>query len=207
MDDFMLTDTENRDEEAHGEPRDSLATDPTIADPTTVAEALSKTRRTQVKLTADRLLSDKGLPHLVRHGPKRLRISTSRNTPYENLSQIVRFYQLWAHELYPKAKFRDFVKITRGLKNDRALKEYRTNLCLNEMAPNTHESPQDQGPNEEHASVHEAVNHVEQDDEDIYTDSLIKAQAEGQEEMFDTQLEEDFDEDHDALEVMKDMGF
>lgn len=204
-----------------GTPQESVSTDPTMADPT-VTEALTKTRRVQVKLTADKLLSDKGLPYLMKHAPKRLRISTSRNSPYDNLSHIVRFYQLWAHELFPKAKFKDFVKITRGLKNDRALKEYRTNLCLDEMAPTRtprHESPQDRGQQEQNGEINhnalqgqkhgneEANNALQDDDDDLYTDSAIDARVREQETMLDTQVEEDFHEDEEALEAMKEMGF
>lgn len=112
-------------------------TDPTaanilgdITDPTSV---LTKTRKPMVKLTAEKLLSDKGLPYLMKNGPKRLYISKRKNA-HDNFSQILQFYQLWAHELYPKAKFKDFIKLCQTLgKNDRVLREYRMDLYRKEM--------------------------------------------------------------------------
>ncbi|CCC67388.1 hypothetical protein NCAS_0A08300 [Naumovozyma castellii] len=110
------------------------AVDPTVistnTDPTAI---LTTTRRTQVKLTAERLLSERGLPYIMKNAPKRIRIS-KRKSGYDNLTNIIQFYQLWAHELYPKAKFNDFLKLCQTLgKTDRELREYRTNLFMMEM--------------------------------------------------------------------------
>lgn len=148
--------------------------DPTMADPT-VADALTKTRRVQPKLTSDILLSERGLPYLVKHGPKRLRISTSRNKPYDNLSQIVRFYQLWAHKLYPRAKFKDFIKICQSMKNDRAVRDYRTELCMKEMYPSRTESRDNDDDNDD--------GNGDVDDDDIYQESLIREPQASEQEL------------------------
>ena len=109
---------------------DGSVADPTIADPTAIA---AKKRRPQVKLTAEKLLSDKGLPYVLKNAHKRIRIS-SRKNPYDNLSNIIQFYQLWAHELFPKAKFKDFMKICQTVgKTDPVLREYRVSLFRDEM--------------------------------------------------------------------------
>lgn len=200
---------------------DPTATDPTMADPT-MADALGKPRRVQPKLTSDILLSERGLPHLVKHGPRRLRISTSRNKPYDNLAQIVRFYQLWAHELYPRAKFKDFIKLCQNMRNDKAVREYRMELCLREMNPSRYDEPV------------RGNGDGDGDDDDIYQDTASKneperdngsnpdaetgAQQGGEEEILDTQepaqetrnedpQEDDPQEDEDAMEVMKELGF
>ena len=116
----------------------TILTDPTeigstVLDPTVIAV---KTRRPQVKLTTDRLLSNGGLPYVMKKAPKSIRISSRKNAQ-QNLSQVVQFYQLWAHELFPKAKFRDFIKLCETLgKTDKTLREYRSNLYRAEMGIN-----------------------------------------------------------------------
>ena len=105
--------------------------DPTAIDPTTIS---AKPRRAQVRLTAEKLLSDKGLPFVIKYAPKRIRISTSKRSAYQNISNITQFYQLWAHNLFPKANFSDFIKLCHSLgKNDKTLREYRIQLFRNEM--------------------------------------------------------------------------
>ncbi|CCK73460.1 Csm3p NDAI_0G04770 [Naumovozyma dairenensis CBS 421] len=118
----------------------NLAT--TSADPTAI---LTTSRRTQVKLTTERLLTEKGLPYLLKNGPKNIKISkkkktdvhgkpTKATTTYDNLTNITRFYQIWAHQLYPKAKFKDFLKLAYTLgKTDKNLRNYRIELFQAEM--------------------------------------------------------------------------
>ncbi|EJS42455.1 csm3p [Saccharomyces arboricola H-6] len=109
---------------------DGSAADPTIADPTAI---VTKKRRPQIKLTAEKLLSDRGLPYVLKNAHKRIRIS-SRKDPFDNLSNIIQFYQLWAHELFPKAKFKDFMEICQTVgKTDPILREYRVSLFRDEM--------------------------------------------------------------------------
>lgn len=119
--------------------RETEFSDPTAIDPTAVPDPtaiVAKARRTQVKLTSEKLLSDKGLPYIMKNAPKRLRISSRKNA-YDNLTNIAQFYQLWAHELYPKAKFRDFTKLCYTLgRSDKILREYRANLYRDEMGIN-----------------------------------------------------------------------
>ncbi|SCU91272.1 LAMI_0E05314g1_1 [Lachancea mirantina] len=125
------------------DPDTSLPLDPTaiqgatfdgedpLRDPTVVT---TTRRRPQVKLTSEKLLSARGLPHVAKHAPKHARIS-SRKSAYENLCHFLQFYQLWAHDLYPKAKFRDFVSLCDTLgRTDRPLREYRLQLLQAEMS-------------------------------------------------------------------------
>ncbi|SCU79483.1 LAFA_0B03422g1_1 [Lachancea sp. 'fantastica'] len=123
------------------DPDSSLPLDPTainstglddtpLPDPTEVS---ARPRRAQVKLTAEKLLSPKGLPKIMKEAPKKIRFSKRRSS-YENLTQFLQFYQLWANDLFPKAKFRDFVTISRTLgKTDRELREYRIELVRQEL--------------------------------------------------------------------------
>lgn len=108
------------------------AADPTLVinDPTAVN---TKKRRPQVKLTAERLLSSRGLPYVAKYAPKRIRISKSRST-YENLSNILQFYQLWAHELFPKVRFKEFVRLCNSIgKNDVEVRNYRMEIFRKDM--------------------------------------------------------------------------
>ncbi|CAI4035525.1 hypothetical protein SMKI_13G1740 [Saccharomyces mikatae IFO 1815] len=121
---------------------DASIGDPTIADPTAI---VTKRRRPQVKLTAEKLLSDKGLPYILKNAHKRIRISSRKNS-YDNLSGIIQFYQLWAHELFPKAKFKDFMKICQTMgKTDPVLREYRVSLFRDEMGMSFEVSTRDGG--------------------------------------------------------------
>lgn len=181
--------------------------DPTVADPTVTAPL--KRRRPQVKLTAEKLIGEKGLPYVMKNAPKRVRISKRRNA-HDNLSQIVQFYQLWAHELFPKARFNDFIKLCQSLgKNDKLLREYRKNLYREELLGGSerHEEsiPQDiatQAPQE-------AQRELEELEDDIYTVSTRAnaAELDTQQPLEDESFVEAFEEDQDAMEVMKEFGF
>ncbi|CCE62403.1 hypothetical protein TPHA_0C02500 [Tetrapisispora phaffii CBS 4417] len=109
---------------------DPTAVDSTMNDPTAV---VTKKRKPIVKLTAERLLSDNGLPYVMKNARKRIHISKNKS-PCDNFNNILLFYQLWAHNLYPKAKFKDFIKLAQGLgKSDKILREYRSALFRKEM--------------------------------------------------------------------------
>ncbi|GMM33897.1 Csm3 protein [Saccharomycopsis crataegensis] len=83
-----------------------------------------KTRRKVVSLSEDQLLSNHGLPYIKRNLEKRVkfqsstRISKSTNkkhvsftTEYDNATKLLQFYQLWAHKVFPKANFENFLQI------------------------------------------------------------------------------------------------
>lgn len=118
-------------EDAGIEETPQLRTEPPAFDPTAV---ITTKRRVQVKLTGDKMMDpERGLPHLMKIGKKRLHISKNKSS-YENLSNIVQVYQLWAHQLYPKAKFNDFIKLSQQLgKSDKTLREYRGNVIRQEL--------------------------------------------------------------------------
>ncbi|CAO3566723.1 unnamed protein product [Mortierella alpina] len=74
-----------------------------------------KKRVKMVRLDAEKLMSEKGFPLLINNG-KRLKIRQKYKDTAEknanakqNLEDLMRFYQTWAHNLFPKATFRDFI--------------------------------------------------------------------------------------------------
>ncbi|CEP62778.1 Csm3p LALA0_S06e03598g [Lachancea lanzarotensis] len=131
------------------DPDSSLPLDPTainstgfddtpLPDPTEVS---TRTRRPQVKLTAEKLLSSGGLPKIMKEAPKKTRFS-SRKSSYDNLTHFLQFYQLWANDLFPKAKFHDFVTICRTLgKTDKELRNYRIELVRRELGISSVDEP------------------------------------------------------------------
>ncbi|KAI9595457.1 replication fork protection component Swi3-domain-containing protein [Syncephalis fuscata] len=64
-------------------------------------------RRPMAKLDADRLLSDKGLPW-IKVNSRRVKLA-GKGHHTEDLKKILRFYEMWAHKLYPRYGFREFV--------------------------------------------------------------------------------------------------
>lgn len=197
--------------------------DPTVADPTVTAPL--KRRRPQVKLTAERLIGEKGLPYVMKNAPKRVRISKRRNA-HDNLSHIVQFYQLWAHELFPKARFNDFIKLCQSLgKNDKLLREYRKNLYREELlggSERQEETILQDTVAEEHLQRQESIpqdiatqapqeaqRELEELEDDIYTVSTRAnaAELDTQQPIEDESLVEEFEEDQDAMEAMKEFGF
>lgn len=198
-------------------------TDPTLVDPTAVAGTVRR-RRPQVRLTAELLVGERGLPYVMKNAPKRIRISKRRNA-HDNLSHIVQFYQLWAHDLYPKAKFNDFVKLCQSLgKSDKLLREYRKNLYREEIVGQ--EQPERSNDKTDAVSTN-----VEGLEDDLYTTpsrqpagsqeeadfERMEPSVEGTEEPprpteqeLDTQeldMQDMFEEDQDAMEAMRELGF
>ncbi|KOG97390.1 Csm3p [Saccharomyces eubayanus] len=166
---------------------DGSVADPTIADPTAIA---SKKRRPQVKLTAEKLLSDKGLPYVLKNAHKRIRIS-SRKNPYDNLSNIIQFYQLWAHELFPKAKFKDFMKICQTVgKTDPVLREYRVSLFRNEMGVSLNV---DTGEAEQELETQEPITteHADATNAELVTAASLNIQDNGNDDNGDDNEEDD----------------
>ncbi|KAF9356596.1 hypothetical protein BGX26_005055 [Mortierella sp. AD094] len=79
------------------------------------AVTVAKKRVKLVKLDNERLMSEHGLPLLMSNG-KRLKIrhkykdSAEKNmNAKNNIADLMRLYQTWAHNLFPKATFKDFI--------------------------------------------------------------------------------------------------
>ncbi|RKP27543.1 hypothetical protein SYNPS1DRAFT_26805 [Syncephalis pseudoplumigaleata] len=111
--------------EEHYEPLDSYDVPAKVADAPAEAEAASSSsmaavayadestpssaapRRPMAKLDAERLLGDVGLPWIRVHA-KRVQLSGEKGSSakVKDLRKILRFYELWAHRLYPRYGFR-----------------------------------------------------------------------------------------------------
>ncbi|KAF9929226.1 ATP synthase F0 subcomplex subunit OSCP atp5 [Mortierella alpina] len=75
----------------------------------------AKKRVKIIRLDAEKLMSEKGFPLLINNG-KRLKIrqkykdtAEKQANAKQNLEDLMRLYQTWAHNLFPKATFRDFI--------------------------------------------------------------------------------------------------
>lgn len=112
---------------------DDIQIDPSsinVIDPTMFQTTKKKV---QAKLTYEKMVSKKGLPYILENGPKYAKIS-KRKKPYDNLCHFLQFYQLWGHELFPKARFKDFITLCKNLgKSDKDLKLYRMNVMKKEL--------------------------------------------------------------------------
>ncbi|KAH6578990.1 hypothetical protein BASA61_008438 [Batrachochytrium salamandrivorans] len=85
-----------------------------------------KPRRVIAKLDADRLLGAKGFPMLLK-GAKKMRFS-GKGSELKDLERIIRMYQLWGYELFPKLSFGDFVERTEKVCHEKRLKLYMAQL-------------------------------------------------------------------------------
>ncbi|TPX66029.1 hypothetical protein SpCBS45565_g04747 [Spizellomyces sp. 'palustris'] len=77
-------------------------------------------KREFVKLDAEKLLGPSGLPRL-RHLSSKLTFK-GKGHETENLRKLIAFYQIWAHNLFPKLKFASFIERTEKVCRERRMK-------------------------------------------------------------------------------------
>ncbi|KAF9150508.1 chromosome segregation in meiosis- protein [Linnemannia schmuckeri] len=90
---------------------------------------VAKKRVKMVRLDSEKLLGIQGFPMLMAQG-KRLKIRNKHRTSAEkdanskkNLADLMLLYQTWAHNLFPKSTFRDFILQTEAkCKSDKQIK-------------------------------------------------------------------------------------
>ncbi|KAI5843638.1 replication fork protection component Swi3-domain-containing protein [Tricharina praecox] len=87
-------------------------------------EVLIKKKRVTVKLDEQRLMSINGLPRLRKEAPTKLKFK-GKGYEYKDASRLLAFYQLWADDLFKKAKFRDTLKIIEKLGHTRTIRSAR----------------------------------------------------------------------------------
>ncbi|KTW27050.1 hypothetical protein T552_02542 [Pneumocystis carinii B80] len=76
-----------------------------------VDEAVSvRVRRPVAKLDDEKLLSSKGLTWIFHNAPKKIHWKGKGHEFYD-LRRLLLFYQVWAHELFPKARFREMLRM------------------------------------------------------------------------------------------------
>ncbi|RPA87163.1 Swi3-domain-containing protein [Ascobolus immersus RN42] len=82
-------------------------------------------RKLRAKLDADRLLGPNGLEKIRKDAPKKLKFK-GKGHEYKDCAKLLAFYQLWAHDLFPKAKFRDTLSMIEKLGHNRRIQVART---------------------------------------------------------------------------------
>jgi hypothetical protein len=100
-------------------------------------EVVVKKRRTMAKLDDDRLINPTmGIPYLQRKVVSGLmpRLKKRKGEELRDLSTILQFYQLWAHKLYPKANFGDFIQIARTAGKTPRMRMFRQGWISDEKA-------------------------------------------------------------------------
>lgn len=95
-------------------------------------EVVVKTRPAQAKLDVERLCSDTGIPSL-RTRAKTFRFK-GRGHELADLDKFIEHYQFWCHEMFPKAKFRDCVKMIKKVGRSRQMKVHRRQF-INDLLP------------------------------------------------------------------------
>lgn len=90
------------------------------------AELPPQRQRRPRYLQEEHLLTIRGVPYIRKHAQTRVRKAIQHKDEYKNLTNLLSFYQIWGHNLFPKAKLGDFVEMcaTVGQKG-RRLKELR----------------------------------------------------------------------------------
>ena len=128
---------------------------------------------TILRIVPSRLLSPKGLPQLRRTAPellgKRLK---GKGHEYKDAARILRFYQLWADDLYPKANFKDTMSIIEKLGHTKRVQIAR-HQYLDEYRPQTAPSEAEMETREVHQAEEERApggggGGDEDEDEDLY---------------------------------------
>ncbi|KAH3678568.1 hypothetical protein WICMUC_001377 [Wickerhamomyces mucosus] len=103
--------------------------------------SIKKSRRSIAKLTEEMLLSSKGLKYIRTNSHKiRKRLNKSRDDDYKNLTNFLQFYQIWGHNLFPKAKFKDFLTLIEKLGPRRDIKDQRQQWINQDMGINSFDS-------------------------------------------------------------------
>lgn len=87
-------------------------------------EVVVKKRRVMPKLDSDRLLSDKGIPQLRTKVIPNIKLK-GKGHEKGDIRRILYSYQMWAHTLFPKAKFEDFIELARKAGKEPSMKVHR----------------------------------------------------------------------------------
>lgn len=99
-------------------------------------EVVIKKRRVMVKLDEDKLMSARGIPYLQAKAKTKLfpHLKKDKGNELRNLNKILQFYQLWAHGLYPRANFQDFIQMARSTGKRPRMKMMRQSWIADEKS-------------------------------------------------------------------------
>ncbi|KAJ3295633.1 hypothetical protein HK104_002438 [Borealophlyctis nickersoniae] len=118
------------------------------------------------KLDAERLLSKKGIPHIL--GVSRKIKFKGKGHGVEDLEKLMTFYNIWAHNLFPKMNFQDFVQKTEKVCRERRVRIFMQSV-LNEYRRaqmGVDAEHDDDGGNNEDAAAEEGGD-VDRDEEGV----------------------------------------
>lgn len=96
-------------------------------------EVVVKRRAPQAKLDDERLLGPMGIPKIRDDLRKKIRFR-GKGHELQDLGKFIELYQFWAHELFPKAKFRDAVKMIGKVGKSKSMKSKRRQI-ITDMLP------------------------------------------------------------------------
>lgn len=116
-------------EETNNNQNDDNNTNDTDQQPTALGvddseEVVVKKRKVVAKLDSERLLSDKGIPNLKNSVVPKIKLK-GKGHEKGDLRRILYSYQMWAHTVFPKAKFEDFIELAKKAGKQKSLKEHR----------------------------------------------------------------------------------
>lgn len=111
-------------------------------------EVVVKQRAPQAKLDDTRLLGPSGIPKIRDNLRKKIKIR-GKGHELQDLSIFIEQYQFWAHELFPKAKFRDALKMIRKVGKTTTMKSQRRGIITDFLPKPVEEEPESADDDEE----------------------------------------------------------
>ena len=69
------------------------------------------------------LVEDRGFPYVLKHFPKRAKMSRKKGDELANLSKLLGAYHDWAHDVFPKLVFPDFIDRVRKLASNAMVRD------------------------------------------------------------------------------------
>lgn len=98
-------------------------------------EVVVKQKRVLIKLDEEKMTSARGIPYLQSKAGSKLmpRLKKQKGrSELQDLGKILQFYQLWAHGLYPRANFQDFIHMARTTGKKPRMKVFRRQWIADE---------------------------------------------------------------------------
>ncbi|ODQ57999.1 hypothetical protein WICANDRAFT_80161 [Wickerhamomyces anomalus NRRL Y-366-8] len=167
-------------------------------------QPLPKPRKRINNLNESHFLGIKGLSY-IKKNQKQIRSKLNHKDDYKNLTNLLNFYQLWGHSIYPKANFKDFLDMTVKVgSKSKLLKRQRQDWLNQEMGVEKYSSLKNEGLQQDidNPQDRDNVNNQGSDDEmndnnnndDDDDDQVVKQRSKGN-RLFVAEDESDDDDD------------
>ncbi|EGF80764.1 hypothetical protein BATDEDRAFT_33197 [Batrachochytrium dendrobatidis JAM81] len=137
--------------------------------------------RVRAKLDEERLLSPTGLPLLLKCA-KKMRFG-GKGSELKNLERLLKMYQIWGLEVYPKLKFGAFIERTENVCKKRRMKLFMMQLMKNQERKELgiHGIEADYDSQAEQTSDDDCEDHIRVDpNADIYEELELQRAAESE---------------------------